>query len=228
MKAVTRTVRGIGTAIRARTKLFVAVTLGVFVLNLFLPVLVLSLGRKPVDSFTFNPWLSKLPEWLASGNVPLPRKLEFLSQLAIAWFSAEADNPFVGREWGFVVDVPSFVRFIFTSLLFGVYFTLWFHRRDQVKHCGWGPRAGRRGGVVGVLTSVLGFSTGPCSVVGCGVPVLPVVGLAFTGLSTDTLRVFAELSRVAVAVVLFVMTLGVAYLGWHVGADPNESRAPQS
>jgi hypothetical protein len=228
VKAVTRTVRGIGTAIRARTKLFVAVTLGVFVLNLFLPVLVLSLARKPVDSFTFNPWLSRLPEWLASGEVSLGRKIEFLSSLAIAWFSAEADNPFVGREWGFVVDVPSFVRFIFTSLLFGVYFALWFHRRDQVKHCGWGPRAGRRGGVVGALTSVLGFTTGPCSVVGCGVPVLPVVGLAFTGLSTDTLKVFAELSRVTVAVVLFVITLGVAYLGWHVGANASESRAPQS
>ena len=89
------------------------------------------------------------------------------------------------------MDVPSFVRFIFTSLLFGVYFAPWFHRRDQVKHCGLEPRAGRRAGVVGMLTSVLGFSTGPCSVVGCGVPVLPVVGLAFTGLSTDTLKVFA-------------------------------------
>jgi len=191
VKAVAKTASGTATAIRARPKVFVAVTLGVFVLNLLLPVLVLSLARKPVDSFTVNPWLSRLPEWLASGDVTLTRKVEFLSQLAFAWFSAESDNPMVGREWGFIVDVPSLVRIIFTSVLFGAYFALWFHRRDRVTHCGWGPRAGRHGGVVGVLTSVLGFSTGPCSVVGCGVPVLPVVGLAFTGLSTDTLKVFA-------------------------------------
>jgi len=223
VKAVAKTVRGIATAIGARPKVFVAVTLGVFALNLFLPVLVLSLARKPVDAFTFNPWLSKLPEWLASGSDPVTRKVEFLSQLALAWFSAESDNPMVGREWGFVVDVPSFVRFIFTAFLFGAYFTLWVYRRDQVKHCGWAPRAGRRGGVVGVLTSVLGFSTGPCSVVGCGVPILPVVGLAFTGLPTETLRVFAKASGVAVAVVLFAVTLGVAYLGWQVGAHPTAS-----
>ncbi|MBI2466861.1 MAG: hypothetical protein HYV62_03435 [Candidatus Rokubacteria bacterium] len=228
VKAVATTLRGIATAIRARPNVLVAVILGVFVLNLFLPVLVLSLARKPVDALTFNPWLSKLPEWLASGKEPVSRKVEFLSQLALAWFSAESDNPLVGREWGFVVDVLSFVRFIFTSFLFGAYFALWVHRRDQAKHCGWAPRAGRHGGVAGVLTSVLGFSTGPCSVVGCGVPVLPVVGLAFTGLPTETLKVFATLSGVAVAVVLFAVTLGVAYLGWQVGANPMASRPLRS
>jgi len=228
VKVVARTVSGVATAIRARPKVFVAVTLGVFVLNLFLPVLVLSLARKLVDSFTFNPWLSRLPEWLASGNVPVTRKVEFLSQLALGWFSAESDNPMVGREWAFIVDVPSLVRILFTAFLFGTYFALWVHRRDQVKHCGWAPGAGRHGGVAGVLTSVLGFSTGPCSVVGCGVPVLPVVGLAFTGLPTETLKVFARLSRVAVAVVLFAVTLGVAYLGWQVAANPMASRPPRS
>ncbi|MBI4591658.1 MAG: hypothetical protein HY725_22760 [Candidatus Rokubacteria bacterium] len=86
--------------------------------HLFLPVVVLSFARKPVDSFTFNPWPSRLPEWLASGNVPITRKFEFLSTLALAWFSAEADNPTVGREWGF----------IFPSLVFGAYFALSFYR----------------------------------------------------------------------------------------------------
>jgi hypothetical protein len=218
-------VRGIAAAVRARWMVFAAVALGVFVLNLFLPVVVLSLARKPVDSFTFNPWLSRLPEWLASGNVPITRKFEFLSNLALAWFSAEADNPTVGREWGFIVDVPSLVRFIFTSLLFGAYFALWFYRREQVKDCEWRSRVGRHGGVVGALTSVLGFTTGPCSVVGCGVPVLPVVGLALAGLSTDTLKFLAELSRVAVAVVLVAMTLAVAYFGWLVGAPARRSSA---
>lgn len=216
--------RGIVAAIRARPGTLVAVALGVFVLNLSLPLVVLSLARKPVDSFTFNPWLSRLPEWLASDDVPITRKVEFLSTLALAWFSAESDNPMVGREWGFIVDVGSLARFIFTSLLFGVYFALWFYRRDQVKQCGWWPRASQHGGVLGTLTSVLGVSTGPCSVAGCGVPVLPVVGLAFTGLPTDTLKAFSELSRVGVAAVLAVMMLGVAYFGWLVGAKPGERR----
>ena len=221
LKPIARTVSGIAGVIRARWKVFAAVALGVFLLNLFLPVVVLSLARKPVDAFTFNPWLSRLPEWLASGDVSLRRKIEFLSSLAIVWFSAEADNPMVGREWGFVVDVPSLVRFILTSLLLGAYFALWFSWRDQPKHCGWGPSASGRGGVVGALTSVLGFTTGPCSVVGCGVPVLPVVGLGFTGLglSIETLKFLADLSRVAVWVVLVALTLGVAYFGWLVGAS---------
>lgn len=223
VNAPAKALGGVVAAIRARRKVFAAVALGVFVLNLFLPVVVLSLARKPVDAFTFNPWLSRLPEWLASDDAPITRKFEFLSGLALAWFSAESDNPMVGREWGFIVDVGSLARFIFTSLLFGVYFALWFYRRDQVKQCGWGPRASQHGGVLGALTSVLGVSTGPCSVAGCGVPVLPVVGLAFTGLSTDTLKFFSEVSRVAVAVVLFAVTLGVAYLGWLVG----EPRADQ-
>lgn len=40
--------------------MFSAIAGAVFVLNVFLPVLVLSLARKPVDSFTFDPWLSRL------------------------------------------------------------------------------------------------------------------------------------------------------------------------
>jgi len=227
VKGVAKMVRGIAAAIWARPKVFVVVTLGVFVLNLFLPVVVLSLARKPVDSFTFNPWLSRLPEWLASGNIPITRKFEFLSQLALAWFSAEADNPVAGREWGFIVDVPSLIRFIFTSLLFGAYFALWFYRRDQMKHCGWGPRASRHGGVAGTLTSVLGFTTGPCSVAGCGVPVLPVLGLAFTGLPTDTLKFVKDLSRLVTVMVLFAMTLGVGWLGWLVGAARAQPRFAQ-
>lgn len=221
---VARTIGGIGAAIRARPNVFWTVALGVFALNLFLPVLVLSLARKPVDFFTFNPWLSRLPEWLASGEVSPGRKLEFLSTLAIAWFSA--DNPIEGVEWGFVVDVPSLVRFIFTSLLFGAYFALWYYRRDQLSQCGLG--ASRHGGVAGALASVLGFSTGPCSVTGCGVPVLPVVGLAFVGLSSGTLKWLAELSRVTTAIVLVAMTLGVAYFGWRVGTAPAERRPPRS
>lgn len=217
-----KTMRGIGRAIRSRPKTFSAVALGVLVLNLVLPVVVLSLFRKPVDYFTFNPWLSRLPEWLASPEVTLGRKLEFLSELAIAWFIS--NNPVEGVEWGFIVDVPSLARFSLTGLLFGAYFTLWSYRRDQARHCGWGPRIARHGGVAGALTSVLGFSTGPCSVMGCGVPVLPVVGLAVTGVSSGTLRFFADSSRVAIVIVLLATAVGVAYLGWLVETVSDENR----
>ena len=215
---------GVVAAIRARPKVFGAVAFGVFLLNLFLPVVVLSLARKRVDHFTFNPWLTRLPEWLASSEVTLTRKVEFLSDMALFWFSA--DNPIEGVEWGFIVDVPSLVRFVFTSLLFGAYFVLWFYRRDQLRQCGWGATVSRHGGVAGALTSVVGFSTGACSVMGCGVPVLPVVGLAFTGVSTGTLRFFGDLARVATAVVLVAMTVGVAWFGWLVGAARKASPSP--
>ncbi|TMA05413.1 MAG: hypothetical protein E6J89_19105 [Deltaproteobacteria bacterium] len=55
--------------------------------------------------------------------------------------------------------------------------------------------------------------------VGCGIPVIPVVGLAFVGLSSGTLKFLAELSRVVTAVVLLAMTLGVAYFGWLVSTN---------
>ena len=221
--AVATITGGIAAGIRARPKMLGAVALAVFVLSLVLPVIVLSVARKPVDYFTFNPWLSRLPEYLASGHEPLRRKVAFLSQMAILWFSA--DNPVEGVEWGFILDVPSLGRLIFTSLLFGVYFALWFHRRDQARHCGWGARAGRHGGVAGTLTSVLGVSTTPCSVMGCGVPVLPVVGMAVTGVSSGTLQFFASFSRVAIAVVLVGTTAGVVWLGWLVGNGQTMDRA---
>jgi hypothetical protein len=224
MSALVRTVGGIRAAIRVRAKVFGVVALGVFVLNLLLPVAVLSLARKPVDYFTVNPWLSRLPEWLASTDVSLARKLAFLSDLALAWFIAE--NPVEGVEWGFIVDVPSVARFIFTSLLFGAYFALWFYRRDQLRYAGWGAGTTRYGGAAGALTSVLGFSTGACSVMGCGVPVLPIVGLAVTGVSSGTLAFFGGLARVGTAIVLFAMALGVVWFGWLLGADPGENRSP--
>jgi hypothetical protein len=211
------TLGGIATAIRGRPRAFGAVALGVFMFNLAAPPVILSIARKPVDFFTFNPWLSRLPEYLASSEDPLTKKLAFLSNMAIAWFSA--DNPVEGVEWGFIVDVPSLMRIVFTSFIFGAYFALWYYRRDQLGQCGWGTRASRQGGMAGALTSVLGLTTGPCTVAGCGVPVLPVVGLAFTGVSSSTLAFFATLARVGIAVVLFGMSLGVAWLGWRVGSS---------
>ncbi len=221
LKAVGRVVGGIVAAIRARPKVFGAVTLGVFVLNVFLPPVALSLARKPWDYFAFNPWLPKLPQYLVSNEVPPQRKLDFLPNLALFWFSA--NGPYGSVEWGYSVDVSDIARFVVMSLLFGTYFALWFSRRDQLRQCGWGARAGRQGGIVGALVSLLGFSTGPCSVVGCGAPVLPVVGLAFAGLSSGTIKFLTELSQVATWGVLSAMTLGVAYLAWLVGDHTGSS-----
>jgi hypothetical protein len=94
--------RGVAAAVRARFAVFVAVAVGVFALDILLPLLVLSLARKPVDYFTFNPWLKRLPEYLAS-DVPREQKVARLPDLALFWFSA--DSPFGGTEWGYAVDV---------------------------------------------------------------------------------------------------------------------------
>ena len=217
MSAIKRVFRGIGAAIRARWKVFLAIGVGVFVLDLFLPPLVLSLARKPWDYFSFNPWLKKLPEYLVSSEATLQRKLEFLPNLYLFLFSA--DGPY-GPEWGFAVTVTDLGRFVLMSVLFGAYFALWFYRRDRLAQFGWGVRTARQGGVVGALASTLGLSTGPCTVTGCGAPVIPVLGLAFTGLSSGTLAVLAELSKVSTAIVLAATALGVLYLGWLVGSPP--------
>ena len=75
----------------------------------------------------------------------------------------------------------------------------------------------RGGGLSGALTSVLGISTGGCTVMGCGAPVIPVVGLVFSGLSSGALVLLAQLSRIATAVVFGAVTAGVVYLGWLAG-----------
>ena len=95
-----------------------------------------------------------------------------------------------------------------------------------------GGPAGRRsgtsgaGGLVGGFAGVLGLSTGPCSVVGCGAPVLPVVGLVFAGLSSGTLALLSGVSRVLSLVVLVALTIAVAWLGWQAGASVGDSTRP--
>jgi hypothetical protein len=207
--------RGVSAAIRARPGPFLLIGGGVLALDLFLPVVVLSLVRKPWTFFTFNPWLKKVPEYLAS-DVPLGRKLDFLSGVALFWFSA--DGPFGVPEWGFAVDTMDVVRFLAMALLIATYFVLWLARRERGLLAGPPGRGARAGGLLGTFVSVLGLSTGPCSVVGCGAPVLPVVGLVFAGLSSGTLALLSTFSRIVVPVVLTGLTAGVVYLGWRVGS----------
>jgi hypothetical protein len=72
---------------------------------------------------------------------------------------------------------------------------------------------------------MLGLSTGPCSVVGCGAPVLPVVGLAFTGLTSTTLKLLSEASFVATATILLVLIVAIVHLAWRAASDRRHARA---
>jgi len=65
-----------------------------------------------------------------------------------------------------------------------------------------------------MLTSLVGLSTGPCSVMGCGAPVIPVVGLAFAGLSSGTLAFLASLSRVTTPLIFLALAAAIVTLGW--------------
>jgi hypothetical protein len=218
--AIAQAFGGIGAAVRAEAKTVWAVTAAVSIFNLAAPVLILSVVRKPVSFFTFNPWLKRLPSYLASNEDPLSKKLSFVSNMAIAW--ASADNPIEGVEWGFIIDVPTLARILLTSLVFGAFFALWFYRRRQGEACGLSFKAARPAGIGGALWSVVGLTTGPCTLAGCGVPVLPVLALAFTGLSSGTLTLFTTLSRISIAVVLSVMSLAVLWFGWLAGATRSD------
>lgn len=88
---------------------------------------------------------------------------------------------------------------------------------------------GGSGGVVGAVGSVLGLSTGPCSVVGCGAPVLPAVGLVFAGLSSGTLALLSSVSR-ASTIVVVALVAATVFLGWQTGvaAEGARERPPRA
>src|SRR5712664_3282025 len=201
--------RGAWAALAAHPGVFASVTLAVAALNVIAPVAILSAVRKPFDFFTFNPWLKRLPEYLASDETTLGEKLAKLPDLALFWFSANA--AYGGAEWGFAADVADVGRILLVSALFGLYFALWRRNRDFA--LGGAARALRRGGLAGAAATVFGVSTGACSVMGCGAPVIPVLGLAFVGLESGTLHFLAQSSRVATTALLAVLVLAVGYLG---------------
>jgi len=207
-----RAVRGILGAIGRHPRIFLAVALMVVALSILGPPAVLSVARRPVDYFTFNPWLKRLPAYILSPRVPIGVKVDKLPDLALFWFSS--DSPYGGVEWGFVVDVTDLVRVLLLASLFGAYFALLARGGDGRGAETGSMAATRRGGVAGMLTSVVGLSTGPCSVMGCGAPVIPVVGLAFAGLSSGTLAFLASLSRVTTLLVFVTLAAAVLVLGW--------------
>src|SRR5207245_5131974 len=155
----------------------------------------------------------------------LGAKLSFLSHLTIAWVSAEGATE--GIDWGFIVDVPTLARIFCTSLVFGAYFGLWSYQR-QLDACDPSLSGTRPAGVLGAVTSVFGLTTGPCTLAGCGAPVLPGLGLAFTGLSTATLTMLTMLSRLSFVVILSLMGLAVVWFGWRIGQPAGEGALPSS
>src|SRR6266851_697175 len=119
MRWVGEALRGAWTALAAHPGVFASVTLAVAALNVVAPVAILSAVRKPLDFYTLNPWLKRLPEYLASDDAPLGEKLAKLPDLALFWVSA--GSTYGGAEWGFAVDVSDVGRILLVSALFGLY-----------------------------------------------------------------------------------------------------------
>jgi hypothetical protein len=212
-------------AIRARPGIFLGVALAVILLDLFLPLVVLSVFRKPWDHFSFNPWLTQLPQWVASPAVSLGRKIEFLSDVSLFWFIAS--SPYDAAEWGFSVGVQDLLRWLYMGLIFGAYFALWFYARGKPVGGGLAGRGGGRSGFAGAVFSTLGLFTSPCSVAGCGAPILPVLGLSLQGMTSGTLAALTTFSQVATQVVIVGMTLAVVILAWavHINEGPHPEPA---
>jgi len=212
--------RGMWTALAAHPGVFASVTLAVAALHVIAPVAILSAVRKPLDYYSFNPWLKRLPEWLASDEATFGEKLAKLPELALFWFSA--GSSYGGAEWGFAVDVADVGRILLISALFGLYFALWRRYRDLTLR---NVKALHRGGLAGAAATMFGISTGACSVTGCGAPVLPVLGLAFVGLESGTLHFLAQSSRVATLALFAALILAVGYLGFFTSMAGRHCRA---
>src|SRR5262249_27854094 len=125
---------GIGRAVRARPGVFALVALAAFAAHVAVPPLLLSLVRKPIDFFTFNPWLAKLPGYVGAGPGAVAERIERAWNVALFWFSS--DNPY-GIEWGFAVTTADLARFAAMSLLIGAYFAAWVQQRGALGARGW-------------------------------------------------------------------------------------------
>ena len=215
MHGLRRVLAGLGRALHARRGTFVGVAAAVFALDILIPPLVLSVARARVDYFTFNPWLPSLPGYLRSGPGTLGERLDRAVNLALFWFSADG---IFGIDWGFAVTTVDLARFTLMAVLVGAYFALWREGRDRAGLAGRGLRAAQQGGLLGAVGSVFGLASGGCTVMGCGAPVIPVVGLAFVGLTSTTLAWLAHASTIATGAVIVGMTAGVLVLAWRAGA----------
>src|SRR2546422_9810338 len=99
MRWVGEALRGAWTALAAHPGMFASVTLAVAALNVVAPVALLSAVRKPLDFYTFNPWLKRLPEYIASADAPLVEKLAKLVDLEL--LMALTSGPYGGCALSF-------------------------------------------------------------------------------------------------------------------------------
>lgn len=221
VRASGRALAGIGQAVRERRQVFAAVAAVVFLVNVALPPVVLAVARKPWDHVSLNPWLRNLPAWLASDEATWQRKAQFVWNAALYWVIASGTHD--DAEWGYTATVRDVARWVMLSLLFATYFALWYARRDRLRACAVPSRAagGGRAGAAGALLSTVGFSTLPCSVIGCGAPVLPVLGLALSGLelTSQTLTVLNRAAQGITLVVYAGVLIGIAVLARQLAAD---------
>mgnify|MGYP003694703913 CR=1 FL=1 len=171
--------RGVCTAVSARRGLFAAVALGVFLLDILVPPG--AVARPEARGLLHLQPLAQAAPRLPGGAGAAAGRASSgrLWDIALFWFSADG---IFGVEWGFAVTTGDLARFGALALIVATYFALWMHRRAaSPAPSALVRRAGAGGGVLGAVSGVLGLSTSACTVMGCGAPVLPVVGLASRG-----------------------------------------------
>jgi len=95
--AVIRIWRGICGAMLFRPGVFIAAAGLVLALDLFLPPVLLSIVRKPLDYCAFNAWLPQFPGYLFSGAIPLQRKLEFVPDMALVGGPQSPDSEVLSK-----------------------------------------------------------------------------------------------------------------------------------
>ena len=121
-----RVIRGVLGAVRGHPRVFFGVAAVAVVMSILGPLAVLSVARRPVDYFTFNPWLKRLPAYVVSPSIPLAQKLEKLPALALFWFSS---NMPTAAPTGASPSTSPTRRILLLAGLFGAYFALLAHRQ---------------------------------------------------------------------------------------------------
>jgi hypothetical protein len=100
MRGLAQALRGIRIAVRSRWKIFAAVALAIFLLDVFLPPL-LSRGAQAGDLIHPQSVAQNLPDFVASTHGCPSAEIEFLP----IWRSSGSFRPAPSGEWGFAVTV---------------------------------------------------------------------------------------------------------------------------
>ena len=185
--AAAKSIAGIVAAISARPTVFAAVSLSVFILNVLLPRSFFPSPASPGIISRSILGFRNCRSTSAQAMSPFKASLSFFPSRPVLvqrqrsnWVCGMGIH--CGRQRPVEVRLHLLhrrVRILRSGFIIGI----------RWLQCGWTGENSRRFGIAGALMSILGLSTGPCSVMGCGAPVLPVIGLAFVGLSSGTPQV---------------------------------------